>query len=220
VTKERQDQSRHDTAQLFHWKSKFGDEYIKRNIFRDWKLDYGKKAFRRMLGNFKIDSILEIGSNTGLNLRYLTSLTGDSVELYAVEPNKKAFSILCTEKNIRLKKAWNTSAFEIPLPDSSIDMVFTSGVLIHISPNDLKQATDEIVRVSKRYILCIEYFSHKPKKIKYQGKDNLLFKMDYGAFYLDNYPNLKCIDYGFLWQRELKVFDNLNWWMFDKKITE
>ena len=36
MTKERQDQSRHDTAQLFHWKSKFGDEYINRNtLYQD-----------------------------------------------------------------------------------------------------------------------------------------------------------------------------------------
>ncbi len=205
-----------DTEQLSHWKGKLGDEYIHRNTYEDWKLKFGKKAFQRIIGGLKINSILEVGSNIGLNLRYLTSLTSEAVDLFAVEPNEKAYLKLCDDKNIRLKKAWNTSSYEIPLPDDSIDMVFTSGVLIHISPNDLRKATDEIVRISRRYVLCIEYFSHQPKTIKYQGKNNLLFKMDYGAFYLDNYSNLKCIDFGFFWQRELKVFDNLNWWLFIK----
>ena len=203
-----------DKKQLGHWKGKFGDDYINRNIYEEWKLKYGKTAFQRMIGDIQYDSVMEIGSNIGLNLIYLTSLTPENVNLYAVEPNKKAYTILSNDRNIRLKEAWNTSAYKIPLPDGSIDLVFTSGVLIHVSPHDLKNATDEIVRVAKKYVLCIEYFSHKPVTIKYQGEDNLLFKMDYGSFYLDNYTNLKCIDYGFLWQRELKVFDNLNWWLF------
>lgn len=132
-----------------------------------------------------------------------------------MEPNIKAFSILTSNNKIRLKKAWNVSAFELPMEDSSIDLVFNSGVLIHISPDDLGFATDEIVRVAKKYVLCIEYFSHKPEVISYQGQNDLLFKRDFGSFYLDRYPNLKCIDYGFLWQRELKIFDNLTWWLFE-----
>lgn len=207
-----------DTDQLSHWRGKFGDDYVHRNAYEDWKLNYGKEAFKRILNGLDFESILEVGSNIGLNLKYLTSLTTDDVDLFAVEPNKKAYLALCNDKNIRLKKAYNTDAYGIPLHDNSIDLVFTSGVLIHVAPDDLKKATDEIVRISKRYILCIEYFSHKPETTIYQGKKNLLFKMDYGSFYLDNYSNLKCIDYGFLWQRELKVFDNLNWWMFVKEI--
>jgi len=43
------------------------------------------------------------------------------------------------------------------------------------------------------------------------------FKKDFGAFYLERYPNLKWIDYGFLWEQEFKIFDNLNWWLFEKR---
>jgi pseudaminic acid biosynthesis-associated methylase len=205
-----------ETYQLKRWRGKFGDDYIERNILEEWKIEPGKEAFRRMLGKRKIGSILEVGSNIGLKLVYLTELLKDKVDLYAVEPNKKAYSALISEKRINLKKAWNCSAFDIPLGDASIDLVFTCGVLIHISPDDLGWVTDEITRVARKYVLCIEYFSHNPEKITYRGRKNLLFKRDFGAFYLQRYTNLKWIDYGFLWKCESKSYDNLNWWLFEK----
>jgi len=206
-----------ETDQLTQWRGQFGDDYVDRNAFEDWKMNPGKEAFQRIIGDRIVDSVLEVGSNTGLNLIYLTELLDTGVDIYAVEPNKKAFAALISEKRINLKKAWNCSAFDIPLDDISIDLVFTCGVLIHIAPEDLGRITDEIVRVAKKYIICIEYFSHNPEKIAYRGYKNLLFKRDFGAFYLERYPNLKWIDYGFLWEKEFKIFDNLNWWLFVKR---
>jgi pseudaminic acid biosynthesis-associated methylase len=206
-----------DTQQLRQWCGDFGDDYVSRNSFEDWKLEPGKEAFRRILKKIEINSIMEIGCNIGLNLIFLSDLYKKNIDLYAVEPNKKAFSILTSDSRIRLKNAWNTSVFELPVPDEYVDLVFTSGVLIHIAPADLGAATDEIVRVSKKYILCIEYFSHIPESIRYYDMENLLFKRDFGSFYLDRYLNLECIDYGFLWQRELKIFDNLTYWLIEKR---
>ena len=205
------------TYQLSFWEGKFGDEYIGRNAFEKWKVQLGKKAFGRMLKNITVDSILEVGSNIGLNLVYLNAFYNGRVDLFAVEPNKKAFTILSSEKNRNTKNAWNCSAFKMPLEDSSIDLVFTSGVLIHIAPHDLGRATDEICRISKEYILCMEYFSHKPVEETYRGGKGLLFKRDFGSFYLERYPGIKCVNYGFLWKQEFKIFDDLNWWLFKKK---
>ena len=206
-----------DTTQLQQWKGTFGRDYIKRNIYNEWMLDKGTDAFGKMLKGINYESALEVGSSIGMNLKFLTSITNDDVKLYAIEPNEEAYSKLCDDDSIRLKQAWNCSAYQIPLPDASIDLVFTKGVLIHISPKDLKKATDEIIRVAKRFILCVEYFSHTPEMVEYRGKSNLLFKRDFGSYYLDNYHNLSCIAYGFLWQRDYKIFDNLNWWLFQKK---
>lgn len=208
---------RSESDQIAHWHGQLGDDYADRNAFEEWKIEPGKKAFQRMLGDRVVDSVLEVGSNIGLNLIYLTDLLKDGVDFFAVEPNRKAFSTLIAEKRISLKNAWNCNAFELPLANRAVDLVFTSGVLIHISPDDLGYATDEIVRVARKYVLCIEYFSHKPEQIIYRGRKGLLFKRDFGEFYINRYPGLKWIDYGFLWQREFKVFDNLNWWLFQKQ---
>ena len=203
------------TKQLQEWGAQFGNDYVERNEFAEWKLAPGIEGFRRMIGGLKLDSLLEVGSNIGLNLTFIDALFSGNVKLHAVEPNKKAYEQLVTNK-INLAQSWNCDGFNLPLADASMDLVLTNGVLIHIAPDDLGPITDEIVRVSKKYVLCSEYFSHTPEEKPYHGQDGLLFKRDFGSFYLDRHPTLKLVDYGFLWQREFNIFDNLNWWLFAK----
>ena len=199
------------------WTGNLGDEYVDRNEYADWKMDPGTKAFGRILRGIEVESVLEVGSNIGLNLIFINKVLKGDVNLYAVEPNKKAFDRLVSLKeHFRLLDAWNCDAFHIPLEDNSMDLVFTAGVLIHIAPNNLGRATDEIFRVARKYILCVEYFSHKPEEKPYRGEMGLLFKRDFGAFYQDRFNGLRCLNYGFLWQREFEIFDNLNWWLFEK----
>ena len=204
------------TPQLKAWAGQFGDEYANRNEYANWKIGPGTEAFRRILGGLDIESVLEVGSNIGLNLLFINALFEGGAKLYAVEPNRNAFDRLVSQTLMKLEEAWNCDVFQLPLADSSIDLVFTAGVLIHIAPDDLGRATDEIVRVARKYVLCIEYFSHTPVEVPYRGQMGLLFKRDFGAFYLDRFPTLKCTRYGFLWQREFRIFDNPNWWLFEK----
>lgn len=206
-----------NNRQIEEWIGNLGDEYIERNEFAAWKIPYGVKAFRRILNGLDIKSILEVGSNIGLNLHYISQIIKRDLQAYAVEPNKKAYKRLISNKSLKLENAWNCDAFNLPINDSSIDLVFTAGVLIHIHPDNLNRAMDEVVRIARKYVLCIEYFSHEPVEIKYHGKSGLLFKRDFGGEYLDRFPDLKCIRYGFLWQKEFKIFDDLNWWLFIKK---
>jgi pseudaminic acid biosynthesis-associated methylase len=205
------------TYQLEEWTGEFGDEYVNRNDYSEWKMEAGTVAFRRIFEGVEIDSVLEIGSSIGLNLLFINEVFEGNIRLYAVEPNRKAFEKLVSQRRIKLEQAWNCDAFQLPLDTASIDLVFTAGVLIHIDPKDLVQAMREIVRVARKYVLCIEYFSHTPVEVPYRNQRGLLFKRDFGAHYLDKFPNLRCLKYGFLWQRELSIFDNLNWWLFEKQ---
>jgi len=206
------------SSQLEAWTGGFGDEYVNRNDYADWKMEQGTEAFRRVLGGLNIESALEVGSNIGLNLLFINALFKGSVTLYAVEPNRKVFDGLVSQTRVKLEKVWNCDASHLPLADSSIDLVFTAGVLIHIAPDGLGRVTDEIVRVARKYVCCIEYFSHEPVEIPCHGQKGLLFKRDFGAFYQDRFPSLKCTRYGFLWQQEFSIFDNLNFWVFEKRV--
>jgi pseudaminic acid biosynthesis-associated methylase len=205
-----------DAVQLSEWKGKFGNQYINRNQWADWKMEQGATVFRRMLNIVSVNSILEVGSNIGINLRLLNNIFGDQAKLFAVEPNQMAFEQLKNQTDVKLEGVWNCDAFQLPLEDNSIDLVFTKGVLIHIAPDDLLRAASEIVRVARRYVLCVEYFSQTPVEIPYRGRNELLFKRDFGAFYLEHFPELRWIDYGFLWQEEFSMIDNQNWWLFEK----
>ena len=49
----------------------------------------------------------------------------------------------------------------------------------------------------------------------YRGEEGLLFKRDFGAFWLENFPDLKPVSFGFSW-KPLSGLDNMNWWVFEK----
>ena len=159
------------------------------------------------------NSILEVGANAGVNLRALAELVSSS--LYAVEPNAQARYELAKSEIIPAEHIFDGIASSLPFGNQTIDFVFTSGVLIHVHPDDLLASIAEIHRVANRYISCIEYFSDKPKEITYRGNKGMLFKRDFGSYWLNNFPNIRLLDYGFFWKPVTQI-DNLTWWLFEK----
>lgn len=206
-----------ETDQVKFWRGEFGDEYVNRNaVNRDHmkgRLALWVKISEYLQGD-PPKSILEVGPNIGLNLRALNLLT--PAELYAVEPNEKAREILLEDKVLPKENLINGFAGDYKLPCDSVELAFTSGVLIHIHPDDLLAACRNIHASSSKYIVCYEYFSDKPEVIPYRGHDDKLFKRDFGAFWLDNFPDLKLLGYGFEWKVATGM-DNATWWVFEKK---
>jgi hypothetical protein len=62
--------------------------------------------------------------------------------------------------------------------------VFTSGLLIHIHPQDIKAVMKGIYRCSKMFIIGNEYWHNEFKEVPYRGKKNMLWKADYANLYL------------------------------------
>ena len=186
------------------WRGDLGNNYIARNQ----SVNERYFMWEKILGSLPRlpNSILEVGANIGLNLNVLDSFL--DARLIGLEPNTKARSQIAFE-------SIDGTADLIPLEDNAIEMVFSCGVLIHIPPDNLKKACDEIYRVSSRYIVCIEYFSDKPEEIIYRGQTGLLWKRDFGKFYLDHY-DVSLIDYGFFW-KEATGLDNLTYFIFEKR---
>jgi pseudaminic acid biosynthesis-associated methylase len=84
-------------------------------------------------------------------------------------------------------------ASDIPFKDSYFDLVFTSGVLIHISPHDIRNVMEEVYRCSRRYIWGFEYFAEEYTEIVYRGEKKLLWKADFPRIYLDLFQDLRLI---------------------------
>lgn len=202
------------TTQIEFWKSGFGDRYSRRNpitpeIWRRLARDWGRMLTATCPPP---TSALEVGCNIGRNL---VALRPFIPEMHGVEPNAEACRLAQENPDLTGVNIREGMGSDLPFADASIDLVFTSGVLIHVAPEHLGSVTDEIVRVARHYILAIEYFSHEPVSIPYRGHEGFLFKRDFGGFYLDRYPYLRVVDYGFLWQR-FDSSDNSNWWLFAK----
>lgn len=204
------------TPQLDAWRGEFGDDYVKRNETNEEALAARKAMWKRILRPLEGDppqSILEVGANIGVNLRALKGLT--AARLIALEPNAGARQRLVDDGVVAREDAHDGFAAAMPLADEAADMAFTSGVLIHIAPDDLLASCAEIHRVSRRYIACIEYFSDRPQEIHYRDRDGLLFKRDFGDFWMTHFADLGLVDYGFFWRRATGL-DNLTWWLFRK----
>ena len=199
------------------WKGSFGDDYISRNRIGKKNLRDRTNFWAEILCSIpeaNLKSILEVGANIGGNLMAMSQLT--DATLYAVEPNSAAREELIKSGLMPEDRIQDGCASSIPLSDSCTDLVFTRGVLIHIEPEELLKSCSEIYRVSNRYIACVEYFSDQPETIVYRGEEGLLFKRDFGAFWLENFPDLKPVSFGFSW-KPLSGLDNMNWWVFEKK---
>jgi pseudaminic acid biosynthesis-associated methylase len=204
------------SRQLDAWRGDFGDAYLGRNEAAESMVAARTVMWTRILQPLANDSprsILEVGANIGLNLRALKTLT--SARLIALEPNARARRRLIDDGVVSPDDALDGAANRIPLDDGAVDMAFTSGVLIHIAPDDLGVSCDEIHRVSGRYIACAEYFADTPQEVRYRGHDALLFKRDFGEFWMDRFPGLRLVDNGFFWRRSTGL-DNLTWWLFCK----
>lgn len=201
--------------QVSFWRGEFGDDYADRNDVNAEALAGRTAMWQRILDPLAEPprSILEVGANIGLNMRALASFT--HADLHAVEPGTKAREILSTCGALPPEHVVDGTAATLPFDDASVDMVFTSGVLIHIAPDDLLPAYREMHRVSSRYIVCAEYFNPVPVEIEYRGHTGFLWKRDFGGFWMDNFSDLELVDYGFFWKRATGL-DDLTWWLFRK----
>ena len=188
-----------ETEQLKIWKTDFGKEYTDRSMMSPEETNqlsaknYGVSAIehnRECLGGLDITRYIEVGYNIG-NQLILFQKTGYT-DLWGIEPQDYALEIAKKRtKNINLVKA---SAFDIPFKDNCFDMVFTFGVLIHISPKDIEKAIDEMHRCTRKYILGLEYYSPKSYQVvNYRGYNNLLWKTDFPKLFLDRFRDLKLV---------------------------
>jgi len=199
------------TEQIRMWTGTFGKEYTDRNAYTLEQMDelhkrnYGvsrtelNKAF---LGDLdRSVKILEVGSNLGNQLLSLQKMGFEN--LYGIEVNSYAIEqAKANTKNINIIRG---DVFDIPFKDRYFDIVFTSGVLIHIAPQDIKGALKEIHRCSRNYIWGFEYYADSYAEVSYKGHNNLLWKADFASLYLNSFDNLELVK-----EKKLKYLENEN----------
>lgn len=195
------------------WAKTYANDYIKKNSSFDLKK--GIEAWKKMTFQiFNIKNILECGCNIGKNLNCLNRLYPQANKSI-IEISKPAYDHVL--KTYCVKNAYNGSIISSNFSLNSFDLVFTMGVLIHISPTNLIANMQKIFDYSNKYILIGEYFNRTPTAVTYQGFSDKLFKCDFGKIFIENF-NIKLIDYGFLWGHlyDRAGFDDITWWLFEK----
>lgn len=199
------------TEQIRTWTGDFGREYTDRNTYtpadleEQYRKNYGitrTEINERLLKGIPKDArILEVGCNVGTQLLILeqmgfSNLHGIEIQGYALDRARTRLP------NAVLNQA---SAFAIPYEDEHFDLVFTSGVLIHIAPADLPKALAEIHRCARNWIWGFEYYAAQTTEVPYRGHTALLWKMDFAGAYVRQFADLELVR-----EERFRYSDNYN----------
>ncbi len=202
------------TPQEEFWAGEFGSEYIARNDGTQMLASNLNNLSRALKQAGRITSCLEFGANIGMNLKAL-QLLYPGINLQAVEINPDAAKILANL--IGKNNVFESSILEYQVSDK-VDLSLIKGVLIHINPEMLSVVYEKLYQVSNHFILMGEYYNSSPVSISYRGHENRLFKRDFAGEMMDRYPDLKLVDYGFVYHRD-SAFpdDDMTWFLMEKK---
>lgn len=205
------------TEQEKFWAGDFGSEYIDRNQGGELlasNLNFFSKALSSV---HDIRSCVEFGANIGMNARAL-KLLYPSLEIYGVEINDRASEQLSTILGV--DRVYKTSIMEFQ-SERSWDLVLIKGVLIHINPDLVEDVYDKLFTASARYILVAEYYNPIPVSVPYRGYDDRLFKRDFAGEIMHRYPDLRLIDYGFVYHLDPSFpQDDITWFLMEKIINK
>lgn len=181
------------------WSSDFGNSYTERNpqsiaqmeelYARDYNVSRLAMNEAFIGGLDRSINILEVGANIGTQLEILrhmgfTNSIGVDVNAFAVQEAKRLYPEV---------KVIEGSAFALPFADGEFDLTYMSGVLIHISPDDMGRAMDELYRTSKKYIWGFEYYAPELVALEYRGNEGLLWKRDFCREFLARFPGLRLV---------------------------
>ncbi|MGO9862132.1 MAG: pseudaminic acid biosynthesis-associated methylase [Terriglobales bacterium] len=200
-----------ETKESKTWRGEFGSHYSERNLLNPPELDkmyQGKYGVTRTALNqdFLTDiprsaSILEVGCNLGNQLLLLKQMGFEN--LSGIEINRGI--VKEAQSRVPWARVMEGSALKIPFRDASFDVVFTSGLLIHIAPRDLPVVMSEIHRCARNWIWGLEYYATEATEVMYRGRPGLLWKADYVRFYTESFPDLELA-----MERKLSYLENDN----------
>lgn len=200
------------TDQENFWAGNFGDDYIDRNKSKELfaaNLNFFTKALRSA---DKVNSVVEFGANIGMNLRALKMLYPDQQQS-GVEINQTAADQLIEfvgDDNVFVGSILDYA------PETPVELALIKTVLIHINPEMLPAVYDKLYEASSRYVLVCEYYNPSPMTVNYRGHNERLFKRDFCGEMLDRFSDLRLVDYGFAYKRDVFSQDDITWFLMEK----
>ena len=201
-----------NSSQEEFWASEFGDNYISRNMSPELSSS-NIVFFSRIISSlgYLPKTFLELGANIGMNIKALQSIF-PGASFTGIEINKKACELL-SETGCKVIEG---SILEANIKDK-YEFVFSKGVLIHVSPDQLNETYKKMYECSSKNILIAEYYNPNPVAIPYRGNFDKLFKRDFAGEFMDLYPDLILRDYGFAYHRGAFPQDDITWFLLEKK---
>ena len=185
------------------WRGAFGTEYTERN-----SPDYKARIpfWQHIVDATGCTAFLDVGCNKGFNLQALRAIN-PQFELSGVDINPGA---------LRIAQGEGFDVVECPADGvvevfghRAAQLTVTSGVLIHIAPEDLLSVMTAIRDVTSQYVLAVEYESPDEREIEYRGNAGKLWARPFGKLY--EALGLSLVEYG-----EAQGFDRCHYWLMER----
>ncbi|WP_337881090.1 pseudaminic acid biosynthesis-associated methylase [Rheinheimera sp.] len=204
---------KYKTDQELFWAGDFGDNYVDR-YKGEVSIASNTSLFSKILNSTKsVSTVIEFGANIGQNLMAIKRLLPNA-ELSAVEINEKAANRL--KREMQDVTVYHSSILDFSSVDE-FDFVLIKGVLIHIDPCELQSVYELLYKACKKYICISVYYNPTPVEVLYRGHEGKLFKRDFAGELMDRYPDLKLVDYGFVYHRDNNFpLDDATWFLLEK----
>jgi pseudaminic acid biosynthesis-associated methylase len=201
----------YQTPQEAFWAGEFGTQYIERNQSAQL-LASNTAFFAEVFGHTgPLSSLIEFGANIGMNMQAIERLQ-PTAELSAIEINHDACQRL---RELEYVTVHEQSLLEFKL-QQTYDFALIKGVLIHINPESLATAYQQLYDASSRYICVAEYYNPTPVEVNYRGHEGRLFKRDFAGEMLDRYDDLELVTCGFSYRRAQFPQDDMTWFLMKK----
>ena len=150
------------------YNKEFWDKYSDENESR-YNEEFAKFT-RDLATSLRCTSVLEIGCGTGIDLR----LFPDTFQIHGIDINDHALEI--AKEKFPIANFKKGSITELPFEDSSIDFVFTHGLMNYLDEDTLEKGIAEIYRIAGKYIMNCEKFEETEKQIdenqKFRNMEN------------------------------------------------
>lgn len=185
------------------WAGSFGTEYTQRN-----RVNWQDRVpfWQHILELTNAQSFLEVGTNAGWNLQAIRSLNQEAM-MSGVDLNENALrEAQAAGLDVEVAQGYDVAKI---FGAGSCELAFTSGVLIHVPPEDLVSTMTAIRDVSSQFVLAVEYDSQEEREIDYRGHAGKLWARPFGAMY--EALGLSLVETG-----EAKGFDQCRYWLLEK----
>ena len=188
-----------ETAEF--WRSNFGTQYTARN-----QIDPASRVpfWQKILAATHAQSVLEIGCNNGTNLRAIRTINPD-ITLQGVDVNQAALAE-AADHGIPVTEMEASEIASL----GKFDLIFTAGVLIHVSSDQLPAVMDAIIGASRQHVLAVEYADDTEVEVNYRSHAGKLWRRPFGRLYQEK--GLRIISSG---DAPAEAFDKCGFWLME-----
>lgn len=124
-------------------------DYLYQNGYHACGKNHALQFLDYIVENYDFDSVLDVGCSNGM---FVKAMQEKEKSAHGVDISQVAINLSIEETKVTTCKQAN--AMNLPFDHDIFDIVFSCDVLEHLNKSDSFLAMQEMVRVSKKYIMC------------------------------------------------------------------